>query len=141
MAKATQTLESAQVQQEESTNGRRPKYRELYEERGNPDHCGDWLAKELEGRFRYEKDGEDRFDHEAFTEVLKENGVSLTGKWADLPNSGQHGWPGRYRMTGRLQLEIEVTNNGVLKIEGESIKPPMDWINEMLEKHNKLRGT
>ena len=97
---------------------------------------GDWLTKELAGEFNYVDNATIRFDHKAFTQVLVDNGVSVTGNWADLPNSGQKGWIGRYLMNGRQRLEIEVVRNGVLKLKGKELKPPKAWLNEMQEKHN-----
>lgn len=110
--------------------------KEAVKEYHNPNCNSDWLAKELAGQFNYVDNGTIRFDHKAFTRVLVDNGVDLTGKWAGLPESGQRGWIVRYRMNGRHRLEIEVVRNGVLKLKGKELKPPKAWLNEMQEKHN-----
>ena len=105
---------------------------------GNPNHHGDWLARELAGKFSYVQDATIRFDWAHFERVLKENGVPMDGKWANLPTSGQPGWIGDYRINGRQMLEIEVARNRVLKFDGKEITPPKEWLDEMLEKHNKV---
>ena len=115
-----------------------PKYREIYRERGNPNHCGDWLAETLNGEFSTVQDDTIKFDTVAFEECLRENGVPMDGKWAKLPESGQRGWQGRYRMNGRQKLEIEVTRNRKLKLKGKNKRVPKEWLDAMLDKHNKL---
>ena len=35
-------------------------------------------------------------------------------------------------------LEIEVTRKWVLIFDGKEIKPPKEWLDKMLEKHNKV---
>ena len=110
--------------------------KEVVKEYRNPNYYSDWLAKELAGQFNYVDNATIRFDHKAFTQALVDNGVSMTGNWADLPNSGQMGWIGCYLMNGRQRLEIEVVRNGVLKLKGKELKPPKAWLNEMQEKHN-----
>lgn len=121
------------------------RYRAAYAERGNPDHCGDWLADWLEGRFETEVMVGDnhpadmivRFDHHAFEAFLSENGVPLDGKWAALPTSGQRGWQGRYRMNGRQTLEKYVALNGGLQYRGEAVKVPADFVEALQAQHVK----
>lgn len=122
------------------------RYRAAYAERGNPDHCGDWLADWLEGQFETQKlrwvesqqvpDGA-LFDHHAFAAFLSENGVPLDGKWAALPDSGQRGWQGRYRMNGRQILEKYVALNGELRARGKAVKVPADFLAALEVKHAK----
>lgn len=109
-------------------------YRQAYRERGNAAHCSDWLASTLEGEFQNE---EGLFDHKLFEACLLQNGVELTGKWADLPTSGQKGWQGRYRMNGRQKLELEVADAGTLKLRELTITPDPEWLKEMRTKHHK----
>lgn len=108
-------------------------YKKEYAARGNAANCGDWMANMLDGRFG------DPFDHELFTAFLIKNGVPMTGKWADLPNSGQNGWKGRYRMNGRQKLDIIVATRGTLILEdGKVVKADLKWLEEMLHKHPKI---
>ncbi len=113
------------------------KYKDMYAERGNRDHCGDWLAKELEGVFTGEGG---TFDADAFTAFLKENGVDFTGKWASLPTSGQKGWVGRYRMNGRQKLERVMAETGKLTIGGDDVAVPVAYLNALLDKHPKVEA-
>ena len=107
----------------------------VVKEHSNPNHQSEWLARELAGKFNYVDDGVIRFDWAHFERVLKENGVPMEGKWVNLPSSGQRP---EYRETGREKLAIEVARNRVLKFDGKEIMPPKEWINEMLEKHNRV---
>ncbi len=110
-------------------------YRAAYRERGNPNHCGDWLANELAGTF-VGKDG--KFSPDAFTDCLIANGVEMDGKWAKLPTSGQSGWQGRYRMNGRQKLERKVLANGFLTIAGVDVQAPIEWLDKMAGKLPKV---
>lgn len=110
-------------------------YKQLYKERGNPNHCGDWLAKWLDGRFLTAGDKKQMFNADAFEMFLRENGVDMDGKWASLPQSGQKGWEGRYRMNGRQKLEKRIAHTGKLVRHGEEIKVPKTVLKELAEKH------
>lgn len=126
--------------EEEEETGRvvvAARYKIEYAERGNRNHCGDWLAKQLENKFDMSVDGNLRFDADAFTTCLIDNGVELTGKWAALPTSGQKGWVGRYRMNGRQRLEFQVAKNGFLMLRGEQIDVPADELAHLRGKHPK----
>lgn len=114
------------------------RYREVYAERGNPNHCGDWIALQLEGQFVTSdpETGRPVFDHEAFAAMLIENGVDMSGKWADLPNSGTRGWQGRYRMNGRQKLEVVVAKRGTLLLNGEELVVPKDVLAELRKRHD-----
>lgn len=112
-------------------------YKREYAERGNRNHCGDWLAKTLQGQFEIAVDGVLRFDADAFTDCLIANGVEMSGKWAALPQSGQKGWVGRYRMNGRQRLEFQVARNGVLQLRGDTVEVPADELAHLRGKHPK----
>lgn len=112
-------------------------YKEQYKERGNPNHCGDWIALQLDGRFVVQTDEGERFDVDKFTETLVLNGVDMTGKWAGLPESGQKGWIGRYRMNGRQKLEVRVAITGTLRIGNDIYDVPDEVLEQLHEKHAK----
>ena len=112
-------------------------FRQQYRERGNPNHCGDWLAQQLENRFRMQEDGKEVFDVPKFTETLVLNGVDMTGKWAGLPTSGQKGWIGRYRMNGRQKLEVRVAITGELKLNDTVLLVPETDLATLRTKHAK----
>ena len=113
--------------------------KEAYRERGNVNHCGDWIAKELEGQFLVVDDGKEVFDYDKFADTLVANGVEFTGKWALLPESGSRGWQGRYRMNGRQRLEVCIAKSGVLILKGQKIKIPTNVLKELRQKH-KIEG-
>lgn len=110
------------------------KYKALYKERGNPSNCGDWLAEMLDGQFNTP---EGTFSHEAFEQLLTDNGVPFEGKWTALPYSGQRGWEGRFRMTGRLILEKYVARNGMLTRFGKEFPVPALVLSALRAKHAK----
>lgn len=111
------------------------KYREMYKERGNENHCGDWLAEYLDGMFQVEVDGKTRFDAEAFADFLADNGVELTGKWAALLGSTQAGWQGRFRMNGRQKLEVAVAIRGTVIHGNSEVDVPKKALKELRDKH------
>lgn len=140
-------LDEIEAEEEERRIVVAPKYKEAYRERGNPDHCGDWLAGLLDGQFtstgiKQDREGEnvkaDVFDHEAFLQFLIDNGVDVSGKWTDLPNSGQRGWQGRFRMNGRQKLEPLVALNGEVKLGGKRIPVPEDELANLRAKHARF---
>lgn len=115
------------------------RYKQLYKERGNPNHCGDWLSIWMDGRFaKLVNEGEGTktvFDAVAFEMFLRENGVDMDGKWASLPTSGQKGWEGRYRMNGRQRLEKRMAHTGKLFHGGAEITIDPDFLNTIVAKH------
>ena len=112
------------------------KYREMYRERGNENHCGDWLALYLDGKFDVEVDGKIVFDVDAFTEFLASNDVDMTGKWAGLVHSNNRGWQGRYRMNGRQKLEMVVAIRGSVIDGGETVAVPTQDLEMLRDKHS-----
>jgi hypothetical protein len=115
------------------------KYKAEYAERGNRDHCGDWIAKKLDGLFNTD-DG--KFDPVAFEQFLTLNDVDMSGKWASLPTSGQKGWVGRYRMNGRQKLEMKITEKGGFKYnnggEIQFHEPSQAYLEFLAAKHPKV---
>ena len=112
-------LEAAEEEEEEmpSGSGVPEVYRIQYKEKSsNGQTCGDWLAEFLVGQTH----GGSGFNVEDFTYILNRNNVDMTAKWAKLPESGQPGWIGRYRMNGRQVLERLVAERG--------------WINGMVDR-------
>ncbi len=112
------------------------KYKQEYKQRGNARNCGDWLAQQLAGKFDTAEGG--KFDEPAFTQCLVDNGVSLTGRWAELPESGQAGWVGRYRMNGRQQLEMRICESGYLLLPEGKVKVPREYLDHLHRLHPKL---
>lgn len=107
-------------------------YKNEYRARGDASNCGDWLAVLMKDRF-VTKTGT---DIEALTHFFVINGVPMTGKWAGLPNSGQRGWQGRYRMNGRQKLEIIVLRRGTLFLtEDHQIAADEGFLAAMAAKH------
>lgn len=113
------------------------KYRDEYRARGNPDHCGDWLANMLEGQFTKLNENTQKpvFDDASFIEMLAENDVDMSGKWARLPESGGRGWQGRFRMNGRQKLELRVAHSGVLVLRGRKMKVPSGFLQQLRTRH------
>jgi len=128
--------EGAEEADEERRNVVVPeRYKEEYKARGNANHCGDWLAITLDGKFIVTTEGGPQFDVDGFRRCLAANGVDMTGKWAGLPESGQRGWQGRYRMNGRQKLEIRVAETGELKLGNTTLKAPLEALDAMWERH------
>ncbi len=97
--------------------------------------CGDWLAEFLTSHCWSFSDG---FHAEAFQQVLDRNGVDQTRPWAKLPQSGQKGWVGRWRMNGRQALEKHVAVAGeVVDPNGNTHKLPKKEAAALREKHAK----
>ncbi len=116
------------------------KYKTEYKARGNAAHCGDWLAIWLDGKFEIRDPAEKKpiFDADGFTEFLVANDVDMTGKWINLPTSGQKGWAGRYRMNGRQKLEKVVAVRGTVKWQGKDVKVPKPDLAILRRKHAAL---
>lgn len=115
-------------------------YKIRYAEGGHPNHCGDWFATVTDGKFdviETDADGKSHkgFNEPKFTQFLIDNGVEMKGKWAALPESGQRGWVGRYRMNGGQKARIRVATTGKLVLEGETLTPPKADLEALWRKH------
>jgi len=110
-------------------------YRAQYREAStNGQTCGDWLAEWLVA----ETHGIDGFNVEEFTAIANANRLDMSAKWAKLPESGQKGWIGRYRMNGRQALEKEVSLTGfVTDARGTDHAIPADALDALRGKHAK----
>lgn len=96
--------------------------------------CGDFLAVWLEA----ECHGVEGFDPVAFERILVANEVDQSGAWARLPESGQRGWVGRWRMNGRQKLEQAVALSERLRDgAGENVKLPRKVLADLRSKHAK----
>lgn len=87
-------------------------YRTMYREMSsNGQTCGDWLAEFLV----LHTHGIEGFNVADFQAIVEANGLDQSRPWAKLPESGQAGWIGRYRMNGRQALEKLVAKRGWVK--------------------------
>lgn len=97
--------------------------------------CGDWLAEWLTDRTYDHVTG---LDVDALTAILNANELDMTRPWAKLPESGQPGWRGRYRMNGRQALEKVVAFRGhVIDGEGTAHEVPEAALAILRAKHAK----
>lgn len=109
----------------------RAQYREMS---SNGQTCGDWLAEWLVN----ETHTLDGFNVDEFTGILHANEVDMTMPWAKLPESGQKGWIGRYRMNGRQTLEKLVAYRGWVKdARGGTHSLPENALAILQTKHEK----
>jgi hypothetical protein len=101
-------------------------YKEKYAERNKADgkraqrSCWDWLAQSLAGECL---DDKAKISIEKFLHVLELNGVDHS-RWTNR----NKGWEGRLRMTGRLALQKIVAQTGVLKVDGDELEAPAEWV-------------
>jgi len=98
-------------------------YRARYAEAGHPSNCGDELAQRLDNLVKPKHTNLDQF-----RQICEANGVDLSKL-----NTTNHGWQGRYRMTGRNMLAKKVYSNGgvLLMPEGWGVEPmrmSADWM-------------
>lgn len=108
-------------------------YQKAYGAKG---HCGDWLANTLVP-FGRDQDGQMVF--EEWEALFSDNGLDLTAKWANSDRT-KGGWQGRYRMSGRQQLEKMVLQRGALIwTDGTVQDAPADWLADMATKHPKVK--
>lgn len=123
------------------------RYKAEYAARGDATGCGDWLHQTLKRYTSQAKvSGDDGkvttvnvFDEPGFTACLVANGIELKGKWAALPDSGQKGWQGRYRMNGRQKLELPVCRTGQLVLEnGTTVTVPAEDLYNLRARHPAL---
>lgn len=110
-------------------------YRQRYREASTTGQSnGDWLAEQLAA----DTHGIDGFSVPDFEAVLAANRVDQSGAWARLPESGQRGWVGRWRMNGRQQLEKTVALAGVYRDQhGNEHAPEPGWLAETQRRHAK----
>lgn len=95
---------------------------------------GDWLAE----RLAMDTLRVDTLDIEAFIAILLNNGVAMTGKWAEMRFSQTPGWRGRFRMNGRQVLEKMVLKaRSYADLTGASHTPSDQWLADMTSKHEK----
>lgn len=92
-------------------------YRQTYKDRGNPSHCGDWVALALE-ELTHNAKGE--FDMGTFITILEMNGVLSHAKYI-RDNQGARG---RFRMTCGAMLRAKVRQTGVLRTPKGDVTPP-----------------
>jgi hypothetical protein len=83
--------------------------------------CWDWLAQTLAGECL---DGT-KISIDKFLRLLDLNGVDHS-RWINR----NKGWEGRLRMTGRLALQKIVAAQGHLKVEGDELEAPAEWVNK-----------
>lgn len=104
--------ETPEVENERSGSVVPEEYRAMYREMSsNGQTCGDWLAEFLV----LHTHGIDGFNVADFQAIIETNGLDQSRPWAKLPESGQAGWIGRYRMNGRQALEKLVAQRGWVK--------------------------
>lgn len=110
-------------------------YRQRYREASSTGQSnGDWLAEQL----AVDTHGVEGFNVDDFAAVLVANSVDQTGAWAKLPESGQRGWVGRWRMNGRQALEKLVALRGVYyDPHGGEHTPDPKWLSETRLRHAK----
>ena len=110
-------------------------YRQQYREQSSTKQsCGDWLAEQL----AIDTHSAEGFVAADFEEVLRRNAVDQSGRWARLPESGQKGWVGRWRMNGRQALEKAVVLSGkYVDVIGNSHDPDATWLATKRARHAK----
>lgn len=112
------------------------KYKALYAERGNPNHCGDWLADVLASLIRVlNEKGREVTDIDRLEALAVANGVEAS-KYGKL-GIETNGWQGRYRMTVRNLMTPLVAAKGFLFVpegcgrdEDTELTAPAGWIAE-----------
>lgn len=98
---------------------------------------GDWLAEQLAA----DTMGIDGFNVDDFANILANNEVDQSGAWARLPESGQKGWVGRWRMNGRQVLEKFVALRGYyVDATGTRLEVPADFLLDLRARHAKWMG-
>jgi hypothetical protein len=88
------------------------KYKKLYRERGNPNHCGDWLAEQLARLCRVMDGKKETTDLDRLEAIANANGVAPE-RYGRL-GIATNGWQGRFRMTVRNLLTPRVAEKGFL---------------------------
>ena len=111
-------------------------FRQRYRENSSTGRSnGDWLAERLA---MDTLDAKDKFVAEHFTQVLENNGVDLSGKWAQARFNLANGGAGRYRMNGRQVMEKTVAKSGIYTDAlGAEYELPADFLADLRTKHAK----
>lgn len=95
---------------------------------------GDWLAERLTA----DTHGIDGFSIDDFAAILTANEIDQSTGWGRLPESGQRGWIGRWRMNGRQALAKQIALTGIYRnAQGVEIEPDADWLADTRAKHAK----
>jgi hypothetical protein len=114
--------EAADEDEEETTGSVVPaKYKKEYAERGDPNHCGDWLALTLAKLCRVlNEKGKETTDLDRLEAIANANDVNPAryGKLGVATN----GWQGRFRMTVRNMLTPIVASKGFLFVPEEAAR-------------------
>lgn len=129
-------IESVEDEDDEVSGSVVPdEYRKLYREASSTGQSnGDWLAEQLAA----DTHGVEGFMVEDFAAVLVANSVDQSGAWARLPESGQKGWVGRWRMNGRQAIEKMVALRGVyMDPHGNEHQPDPKWLSDTRLRHAK----
>lgn len=125
-------------EEEEKSSGSIVKehYRKLYKESSsNNQTCGDWLAEFLTSECWSVADG---FNPDAFMTVLTNNEIDQSRPWAQLYQSGQPGWVGRWRMNGRQAIEKQIAWTGfIIDANGAKHDIPEGPLADLQSKHAK----
>lgn len=109
------------------------KYKAEYAARGNPNHCGDWLAETLATLCRVlDEHGKEITDIDRLEAIANANDVA-PARYGKL-GMASNGWQGRFRMTIRNMLVPRVAAKGFLFVpEGHGtdsdreFKAPAAW--------------
>ena len=132
-ANGTDEEEEEEEEEEETSGSVVPeKYKVLYAERGNPTHCGDWLALTLNKLCRVMDGKKETTDLDRLEAIANANGVAPE-RWGKL-GVATNGWQGRFRMTVRNMLTKVCAGQGYLFVpEGcgvdadTQIEAPREW--------------
>lgn len=108
------------------------KYKAEYAARGNPNHCGDWLAETLARLCRVMEDGKEVTDIDRLEVIANANDVA-PARYGKL-GLATNGWQGRFRMTIRNMMVPRIAAKGFLFVpEGcgvdadKELAAPKQW--------------
>lgn len=120
---------------DESTGSVVPtKYKAEYAARGNPNHCGDWLAETLASLCRVlDEHGKEVTDIDRLETIANANDVA-PARYGKL-GLATNGWQGRFRMTIRNMMVPRIAAKGFLFIpegcsktgEEQTLMAPKAW--------------
>lgn len=111
-------------------------YRRIYREASSTGRSnGDWLAERLAVDTL---NAEGKLIVDDFTRILENNGVDMSGKWAQARFNLANGGSGRYRMNGRQVLEKMLAKSGEYVLhDNETITVPAEFLADIRTKHAK----